>query len=85
MARTEGIEGVGGGSHHFTEEGLWREQTAWREEGHITRDWSIGHSRVWRTRKANLIFGLHLDFEEEKYQVFEDSYLALRWNFLFQV
>ena len=85
MARTEGIEGEGRGSHHFTEEGLWREQTAWGEDGHITRDWSIGHSRVWRTRKAILTFGLHLDFEEGKYQVFQDSYLALRWKFLFQV
>ena len=36
MARTEGIEGEGGGSHHFTEEELWLEQKAFREGGHIT-------------------------------------------------
>ena len=57
MARSEVIEGGGGGSHHFTEEGLWREQTAWRAEGHITslgRDWSVtckndmqGYSHPW--------------------------------------
>ena len=44
MARTEGIEGEGGGSHHFTEEELWLEQTAWREEGHITREGLVSHA-----------------------------------------
>ena len=62
MARTEGIEGEGGGSHHFTREGL------------VSHAYG-GHARL---------FSL-LDFEEGKYQVFQDSYLALRWNFLFQV
>ena len=80
MARTEGIEGEGGGSHHFTEEELWREQKALREGGHITREGLVIHVYGGHARLFSL-----LDFEEGKYQVFQDSYLALRWKFLFQV
>ena len=66
MARTEVIEGEGGGSHHFTVEGLWREQTAWREEGHSTREGLVshvygGHARlfslldfIWTLRKGSI-------------------------------
>ena len=45
MARTEGIEGEGGGAHHFTEEGLWREQKALREgeKHHIAREGLVSH------------------------------------------
>ena len=50
MARTEGIEGEGGGSHHFTEEELWREQTAWGEEGHITREGLVSHAYMEDTQ-----------------------------------
>ena len=57
----------GGGSHHFTEEELWREQTAWGEKHHIARE-GTGLSRVRMTCKAILTLGLHLDFEEGDFQ-----------------
>ena len=66
MARTEGIEGEGGGSHHITEEELWLEQKAWGEKHHIAREGLVshvygGHARlfslldfIWTLRKGSI-------------------------------